>query len=315
MADDLSPEEEALLDRFRAATRTYGTLRVSNIWIIQWLPSGDRETGTELADWANQRRPGWAALYRCQSKHEVIEAIASSASYARSAECSPVLHIEAHGGENGILGPDENGVKSTILWEELTEPLQQLNEATGCNLLVIMAACIGNAGVQSFTRGPRAPAIALIGPTETILPWNLLEATKEGYRLIESGDADLDDMVSGMSSESGAVAFVDHRFTAMFYDVFMSDLIRSARPKEKEQRRSIGIEQLMLRGASREQAENALKRQPEATSGVREFQQVWDQMFCIDVCPENQERFGLDMAEIYQAAEALVANQAGLDRA
>ncbi len=201
MTNDLTPEEEALLDRFRAVARTQGTLRVTNIWIVQWLAAGERETGAELADWANQHRPGWAAFYRCHSKHEVLEAIASAASHA-TVECSPVLHIEAHGNEDGFC-PDENG-SSYILWDELTDPLQQINEASGCNLLVIMAACIGNAAVQSLTRGPRAPAIALIGPTEKISPRSLFEASKEGYRIIARGGASLDEIVSGMSSESGS---------------------------------------------------------------------------------------------------------------
>jgi hypothetical protein len=43
--------------------------------------------------------------------------------------------------------------------------------------------------------------------------------------------------------------------------------------------------------------------------GVAKTQQIWEEMFCLDLGAENRERFGLDMMAIYQAAEALLCNQ------
>jgi len=308
MANDLTREEEALLDRFRSVARTQGTLRVTNIWIVQWLASGEPETGAELADWANQRRSGWAEFYRCQTKQEVFDAIATAAAHARTEGGSPILHIEAHGNETGIA-PEQNG-SSYILWEELTEPLQRVNEASGCNLLIVMAACIGNAAVKALRRGPRAPAIVVIGPTDEILPTRLFDASKELYWVISAGDASIDAIVSGMSSESGTVPFVEHRFPAIAYDVLVSALIKSARPEEIEKRKARAIQFFTEnRGMSTVQAEAAMRQHPESFEGIKESQQIWDEMFCIDICPENKERFKLDMAEIYRAAEALEANR------
>jgi hypothetical protein len=221
-------------------------------------------------------------------------------------DCSPILHIEAHGDENGIYGLGENGNEREIAWEELTEPFQNLNVATRCNLLVIVAACIGNAGVKSFVRSPRAPAIALIGPANNISPKSVLDATKELYRIIVNGHEHLDDIIAGMSSESGEVPFVDHRFTEICYEALVSELIKSARPDEKRKRRVIASERLAQRGYSSEQVTQILDSRPEL--GVAETQQIWDEMFCLDLCPENRERFGLDMMAIYQAAEALSCN-------
>lgn len=308
MDNDLTPEEEALLEQFRGIPRPQGTLRVSKIWIVQWLASGERETGAELADWANQRRSGWAEFYRCQTKQEVFDAIVGEAAHARTKGGSPILHIEAHGNETGIT-PDQHG-SSYILWDELTEPLQRVNEASGCNLLVVMAACIGNAAVLALTRGPRAPAIVLIGPTDTISPTSLFDASKEGYRAISRDDASIDAMVSGMSAESGRVPFVYHRFTEMAYDALVPDLVRSARPEEIEKRKVRAVQFLTEnRGMSIVQAVDAMRQHPESFEGIKESQQIWDEMFCVDTCPENKERFELDMAEIYRAAEALETNR------
>ena len=308
MDNDLTPDEEALLEHYRAMLPPQGTLRAGKIWIVQWLARGDRETGAELADWANQRRSGWAKLYRCQPKQEVFDAIGGAAAHARTEGGSPILHIEAHGNERGIT-PERNG-SSYILWEELTGPLQRLNEASGCNLLIVMAACIGNAAVQALNRGPRAPAIVVIGPTDEISPTSLFNASKELYRVVSAGDASIDTIVADMSAESGTVPFVEHRFPAIAYDVLVSDLIKSARPEEIEKRKARAMrfftEDCDLSTA---QAEEAMRQHPESFKGIPESQQIWDKMFCIDICPENKERFALDMAEIYRAAEALEGNR------
>jgi len=308
VAKDLTLDEKALLERYRAMPRPQGTLRAGKIWIVQWLARGDRETGAELADWANQRRSGWAKLYCCQTKQEVFDAIAGAAAHALTEGGSPILHIEAHGNETGIA-PARNG-SSCIRWEELTEPLQRVNEASGCNLLIVMAACIGNAAVQALNRGPRAPAIVVIGPTDEISPTSLFDASKELYRVVSAGDASIDTIVAGMSAESGTVPFVEHRFPAIAYNALVSDLIKSARPEEIEKRKARAMRFFTEdRGLSAAQAEEAMRQHPESFKGIQESQQIWDEMFCIDICPENKERFALDMADIYRAAEALEANR------
>jgi len=113
-----------------------------------------------------------------------------------------------------------------------------------------------------------------------------------------------------MSAESGTVPFVEHRFPAIAYDVLVSDLIKSARPEEIEKRKARAMrfftEDCDLSTA---QAEEAMRQHPESFKGIPESQQIWDKMFCIDICPENKERFALDMAEIYRAAEALEGNR------
>ena len=73
-----------------------------------------------------EQRPGWSAYFPSNTKEDVFEAIGRATQRARSSPMVPVLHVEAHGGESGI-GPDEH---QGLRWEELTQPLQQLNTAT-----------------------------------------------------------------------------------------------------------------------------------------------------------------------------------------
>jgi hypothetical protein len=52
-------------------------------------------------------------------------------------------------------------------------------------LVVVVAACVGFAAIQALSQGPRAPAVALVGPDADVAPSNLLWGAKEFYRRID----------------------------------------------------------------------------------------------------------------------------------
>jgi hypothetical protein len=157
----------------------------------------------------------------------------------------PVLHLEAHGDENGLGGPDGNGGMQLLSWDELTEPLQRLNLETCCNLIVVVAACIGFAGIKALVRGPRAPAIALVGPDASIMDSNLLYGTKEIYRRWMDNDPRLDEIVISASRESGTVSFEWEPFVVLAYDALADRLIFSMR-QDQQQEQLNRIRQRML---------------------------------------------------------------------
>lgn len=137
-------------------------VQTTNVWIIEWLSPEERHTGRELHDWMEKKRPGWSIYCPCATKSDVFAAIKRAQVCARNGMV-PVLHLESHGSDDGIA-PSRPPHDEYITWEELTEPLQGLNLATRCNLVLVVAACVGFAAVQAFRRGPRAPAVALVGP-------------------------------------------------------------------------------------------------------------------------------------------------------
>lgn len=278
---------------------TMAEIRTTNVWIVEWLSPGEEQTGRLLHEWIQNQRPGWSVYSPCENKAQVIQAIQRAATLAQSSEMVPVLHLEAHGHNDG-LAPDKTGRSEFLTWGELTEPLQQLNLATRCNLVVVLAACIGFAGIQTFCKGPRAPAVALVGLGGTVYPGDLLWGTKEFYRRWQDKNPSLADITASASRDAGTVSFEWEPFAVFAYEVQVENLIKSVRPTERIRRKE-KFRQRMLNetGLSVPEIERRLAQLPHI--GLWEVQQmIWDKMFMIDLYPSNRERFGVDMKAIVE---------------
>lgn len=249
-------------------------IRTTNVWIIEWLSAPDKKTGQLLYQWMEERRPHWAIYSPCYSKTQVLAAIERATHHAHQSTMIPVLHLEAHGDADGLEGPNGTGGNERLSWDELAEPLQGLNLATRCNLLIFIAACTGFAGINVFLRGPRAPAVALVGPDSLISESTLFWATKEFYRRCMDPSASLTDMATSASREAGTVEFEPEPFAVLAFESMIKTLLHGVRRGEWIRR----LEQVRLK--------------------VSSLQLMWDQLFMIDLWPENRERFGVDITAV-----------------
>ncbi len=300
---DLTDTERELFERLPGPPVT-AEIRATNVWIVEWLSPDERHAGRVLNDWMKDRRPAWSAYCPCKNKTEVLVAIERATSRAQRSEMVPVLHFEAHGGDAGLEGPDGNRGLELLSWDELTEPLQQLNLATRCNLVVVVASCTGFAGIKALRRGPRAPAVALVGPDGPVMPSNLLWGTKEFYRRWIDKSPSLHDIAASASQEAGTVVFQSEPFAILFHEALVEHLITLMRPDEQRQRaerfRRRMLEETEL---SASEIERQLATLP-VLPPTDQLQGMWDVMFMIDLYPANRKRFGVDMNAIVQILEA-----------
>jgi hypothetical protein len=274
------------------------SIRTSNVWIVEWLPLGDRRTGQELHEWMKSCRTGWSRLVTCRSSADVLRALDELAQYADQNAISPVLHIDAHGGDEGLLGPSDSGGMAPLTWIELTPALQRLNTITRCNLVLVVAACTGFAAIQALTSGPRAPVMALVGPDSEVTGKNLLEASKELYRRWQDDNPSLEEIVASANQQSPTVTFEIEPFTALAYEATVENLVLSMRPEGRLLRTERIRDWMRSEGKWPEsEIEARLASLPQMPPSD-ELQQIWDQLFMIDLYPENRERFGLDMTEV-----------------
>jgi hypothetical protein len=261
--------------------RPQASLAASNVWIIQWLREADpasgyredRQTGVELHQWMEKRRPNWSHLIVCKSKAETIAAIERATFVAIKRGLKPILHIESHGDEAGIEGTDGKGGVEHLAWAELRASLARLNIATRLNLLVFMAACTGFAGISSLIEFERAPALALVGSAGKITDKQLLEGAMEFYRRFLAGDLTLHEMASEASRQAGD----DMWFEPEIFTTFARDAL---------------IDAVMKRGR-----QGCLRQED-----VDAWQAMWDRLTMTDLFPENSERFGLDVRGIVREA-------------
>lgn len=291
--NDLTDAEHALYDQFPGPPVS-AVLKSTNIWIIEWLPPNEQRTGRLLHEWMEQHRPGWSVYNPCLRKEEVLFSIERATNFAQKSKMIPVLHLEAHGNEMCLGLPDGRRGAEVLTWDELTEPLQRLNFSTRCNLVLVVAACIGFAGIKALRRGPRAPAIALVGPSSPIMSDSLLSGTKEFYRHWMNGDDSFAEIVASASRQTGCVSFAWEPFAVLAYDALAQQLIVSMRKNEQEKKVNRICER-MVKETSWSSAEIEDKLSLLTLDlQTKLIQRMWNEMFMIDVYPEHEERFGVN---------------------
>lgn len=310
---DLTDIEQKLFARLPRPPQDGSTKKPTVIWIVEWLPSSDQRTGEQLHKWIQEHCDFGSKCFVCNNKKEVITTIERATHFAGSGDI-PLLHIEAHGDENGLEGPDGSGKLESLTWSELAVPLQQLNLHTRCNLVVFVAACTGFAGIKMFFEGllaqphapPLAPAVALAGPVAPIVPNDLLWGTKEFYRRLRDNQPSLDEMVDSASLETGNIAFELEPFVVQAFDAFAMQLIISKRPEMQRLR----LDEMRKKMAARTPYSTA-EIELRLTNGYpfplekrKQLQQsVWNELFMINLFPNNQHRFGLDWSVIIDMVE------------
>ena len=139
------------------------------------------------------------------------------------------------------------------------------------------------------------------------MPRELLEGTKEFYRRWMDEAANLHDVAESASQQAGPqVWFEVEPFTALAYESLVAHIVVSKRPEERQRRYERIRQKLHAQGdLAPAEVERRMAQLP-ATVPPTDWQRVWDEMFMIDLYPENRDRFGVNMGEIAR----LVAEEA-----
>lgn len=265
------------------------TNRFNQILIVDSIPLGEINTAKRLYEdvvtYANAYKPSPAILYeRVESGEGFINLLRRCTSDASRTGDIPLLHIECHGGEHGLQFADE----SFLDWSELKAPLTELNIATGLNLLVTVAACLGAAMVQVLKVGERAPFYGLIAPGRNMFPDELERPFRALFTtLLETKSAA--DSVKAMEVVSkpgdygrttaehlfGRVwqGYIDNYCTPPVLRSSASDLRVKMKQEGKEVPSIEVVARLLL------------------DAGLNKRRQYHETFFMFDLHPENQHRF------------------------
>jgi hypothetical protein len=304
----LTEAEQGILDDLYGLPKEGYFKKPTHIWIIEWLSSSDPHTGRKLHEWMQEqmqeRNYSFRSVYwECFSKDNVLAAMERAATHAEHHGIIPLVHLEAHGSENGLSDSREG--ENVLTWDELTKPLQRLNLATRCNLIVLVAACQGYAGLLAFINAfkesrPTAPALVIAGPYDDLRGDELLLGSKEFYRRLAEQSPEFDNSIINASGESGH-KFGRTIFPVLVYGGLLEYLITSLRKDQREERMNRTREQFLKINNKRTLSPEEEERLKEACSPAfqaKTNQQQWDTIFMIDIFPENQERFGVNWLSV-----------------
>lgn len=135
----------------------------TGIIVIQSLKESERKTGTELEQDVLRYKSyvdekNFVRLYNAETKEAFISILKKIEAGMNEGEIF-TLHLETHGGEDGIYLAS----RECVSWEEFFNCIRPINIKMGHLLVVVMSMCKGAAIVTHMNPEERAPYRAFIG--------------------------------------------------------------------------------------------------------------------------------------------------------
>lgn len=148
----------------------------TGIVIIEWLRSGDPKLGRELYDEIEhkeaERDSYFIKIYSVSNKGEFLAVLQDLIDTTEEGTIF-TLHIVTHGCEDG-LGLD---IANFVNWKELFSYTRKLNIKMHNTLLLILSSCVGGGILSYIEPEKRAPYMAFIANTRSVL----IEDAKNGF--------------------------------------------------------------------------------------------------------------------------------------
>ncbi len=287
---------------------TYNTsFSFDSVAVIESIPAGELRTGRDLFETtlapASTADPGFVSeLYEVRSRPQFLGALAAIHEVARSHGRSPIVHIECHGGRDGVHL--SNG--DTVTWAHIAPRLTVINKQSRMNLMVVAAMCHGWYMTEVLRPVDRAPAFGIIGATEEVKAGQLLAAMQRLYTVLTGPTHDLR---AALDAANDGAPFRDWTYRMEGAETTLCKVfthyVRSLHTEETQEQR-----------VSRLVAEAARLRTLDVTQTMQLRQQftAWlsdhEQWFMhyrtrfllLDLIPGNEHRFPLRFRECGAAA-------------
>lgn len=303
--------------KLKTARSNAGSIRMSRLVIVQWLPKSDAQTGSDIRD-RMLKRVGHETpieLIDCDSSADVLSTIVRVTAEVLQ-KGPPILHIEAHGGIDaggsvvGFLGPSGNGGHELLSWEALSEPFRALNIETGFNLLVVGAACISEGVLFSITPNQPLPYVGAITFRTKVDAGRLRNAMSELYRALLVNKLSVEDSVAHASTELDRDT-EQLRFTAvprLIGQAAQDAITLRDDPAERSAfyYKAI-VNSSIIAGHTISLTPQHVRRNRDAAA-PRVLDAMLHRMLAYDRFPENRERFGFDPVKLLKQVRKVYPN-------
>lgn len=277
------------------------TAYFNKLWVIESLPQGDLRTGKLLVEGplvlAASAHNNFKVEFRTpvtrKDFYSVLDEILVD---TNTTDSLPMIHIECHGSETGIVVASKEAVE----WDGLRKQFIRINESTGLNLVVVMAACYGAHILRMATEMDRAPFWAAIGAEKEVTARHVETAFKAFYqKFFEtlSGDQAL----TALNHQDPKRTYQFISAEGFFLRAYRNYYNMACRGKGKTER----VESLLTQAL-----DNPVVRQRFGITRVRnfiksyfrndakDFEEFKSRYFMFDLFPENNRRFTITHEQV-----------------
>lgn len=276
---------------------TYNTsVSFDSVVVIQSLPNGELLTGQELFETTlapiSTTDEGFVSELRHAENgpefHAALDAVAGVASrFGRS----PLLHIEAHGGKEGIVLSNGDRVR----WAEVAPKLAAINRISRVNLLVVAAMCRGWHMSDILRPTDPTPAFGILGTTAEVSAGVLLTIMQAFYRTLleDAHDLAMALQAANQVATPDGVAFEMVGAELLFCRVFRA-YMASLQEEESQEERVNRLVTDLARAQKLDVIQTMkLRRQiaEELDNHEAWYERYRTRFLMLDTFPENRRRF------------------------
>ncbi len=287
--------------------------RFKRVVIIESIATGELHTGRRLhedclQDFEYSVAGFESQLHEVNTRQEVFDVLArieNELSPPWGDDISlPIIHFETHGNTSG-LGLADN---SFLTYDELFPILSRINQHMRNNLLVVMSACCGAHLVRIIQHNfnPPLPAAfwAVCGPSVVVYPDDLLRAFTAFYtELLTSRDlnAALNALKNAYPDEAEHfhIQASEFFFKFAFYN-YLREQCSSAQVDHRVEKRILELRELPGIIFDETKLTNEMRNRILSEEFQRrEFERIRDDFFMYKPCPENRERFPMQLEDVH----------------
>jgi hypothetical protein len=271
--------------------QTAENFRFSKLLVIESLESQELSTGQITADFVRSIEQAAqlgisVELIRVSYAREFSDLLKHLSAEAQSTGQVPLLHVECHGDKD--LGLEfSNG--SMLSWPDFSRQLASLNLATRFNLVCVFSACYGGYLLSQLSTVEPAPFLAMIAPSDELMPDEILAAFRVFYTTLFS-QRDAGAAVDAISKLRLIQGYWFGQHAELWFErvtvSYVKDQCTEAAMRERVQR----LYRRLLSEGNR-QSIGSLKRALQKANRTGLLGELFADYFMTAQLPENNERF------------------------
>ncbi|OAN93373.1 hypothetical protein A8B84_20020 [Marinobacter sp. EhC06] len=281
---------------------------LNKVIVIESLTEGELKTGSRLFEDRLMHLDSYdenlsAEFFSVEDADSFINCLRTISQRIPKENIVPIIHIECHGDEDGLMLADG----SHLPWNRFRNELIKINFASRLNALIVVGACGGANLIGSATQMDGAPFFGVIGVKEEVKAGDLENRFRDFYSALfeaKDGDVAMDALNKGIGDNEPRFGFIGAR--ALFEAGFRSYYWKFCRGKGKRERIEFLVSRFLqnpeIKSRGIKYARSKVKEQ--LSKPEDDFEFFRKRFFFTDQLPEVLERFPMEFEDVIRVPDA-----------